>query len=140
MFLSQFLLTEATYSIPCTKKYIHLIRKGEKSVEGRLFYTRFRKLVPGLHLRLYYLANKNDDAVCEVISTHVYTTFHEMLSSEGISNCIPGETDLEKGAKLYHSFPNYSKRESELGVIAIRIKFLYSNTNIGRTDQSLNNK
>ena len=87
-----------------------------------------------MHLRLYYIENKNDDAVCEVISTHVYNTFHQMLSHEGIENCLPGVKDLDKGTELYHSFPNYKERESELGVIAIRIKYLYSNMNIDRNN------
>lgn len=108
--------------ITCIKKYIHLIREGKKTVEGRVNSPFYKDIRKGSLIRLFYVGNPNDDVVCFVKNVNKYDTFEEMLKSEGISNCLPNETDLQKAISVYKGIPGYAEKGDKYGVLAFQVE------------------
>jgi ASC-1-like (ASCH) protein len=49
-----------------------------------------------------------------------YSTFAEMLRSEGLEKCLPGIFSIEDGVAIYRQF--YSKEEeAQFGVLAFKV-------------------
>jgi ASC-1-like (ASCH) protein len=114
--------------ILCTKKYIHLIRDCKKTVEGRVNDPKYKSIKAGTYVRFYYMSNAKDDVTCLVTNVNKYQTFEEMLTNEGISNCIPGESNMEVALNIYRSFPGYEQKEKNFGVIALRLEVYIKNS------------
>lgn len=108
--------------VSCTKEYIHLIRSGAKTIEGRCAAPIYTKIKAGDMVRFFYRTNVRDDVVCEVIRVSKYQTFKDMLMAEGVANCVPTTTSLEKALQIYHSFPKFREKELEYGVLAFQLK------------------
>lgn len=115
-------ITSKPRGVSCTKKYIHLIRSGEKTIEGRVAAPIYKNIKAGDKLRFFYRTNAQDDVVCLVNRVSKYTTFKEMLIAEGVSNCIPGTSNLEKALKVYQTFPKYREKELKYGVLAFKLQ------------------
>lgn len=108
--------------VSCTKEYIHLIRSGAKTVEGRCAVPLYTKIKAGDVVRFFYRAKASDDVVCEVTRVNKYKTFKDMLIAEGVANCVPTTTSLEKALQVYRSFPKFREKELEYGVLAFQLK------------------
>lgn len=94
--------------------YLSLIKSGKKIVEGRLGKDKYFSLVKGDLIKINNLE-------IEVIGVKKYTSFKEMLVTEGIKNVIPDAKDLEDAINVYYRF--YSKEdEKKFGVAGISIK------------------
>jgi ASC-1-like (ASCH) protein len=102
--------------------YTH-IKKGQKTVEGRLnksWVTSLNELD-----RVIWLKSGEES---EHFSTYVeklasYSTFEEMLRTEGLENVLPGVETIEDGIQIYREF--YSEDdEKKYGVIGIHMKLL----------------
>lgn len=108
--------------VSCTKEYIHLIRSGVKTIEGRCAVPLYMKIKAGDMVRFFYRSNASDDVICEVIRVSKYQTFKDMLIAEGVNNCVPTATSLERALEVYHSFPKFREKELEYGVLALQLK------------------
>lgn len=108
-------------SAPLKKIYIHQIRGGSKTIEGRINKGLFAKVKEGDHIRFYYYQNAKDDVVCQIIKKYSYVSFKEMLAHEKISACIPGITHKEKALELYHAIPGYQEKAARFGVVALHL-------------------
>lgn len=111
-------------SITLMKRYIHHIKAGRKTVEGRVATQMFKNIRAGDVLRFFYHHDQNDDVVCEVLEANRYSTFREMLEKEGTSECIPGMNRVEEGVRLYQGLPGYKEKEAKFGVIAFKLKVI----------------
>lgn len=111
-------------SITLMKRYIHHIKSGRKTVEGRVATRMFADIRQGDWLRFFYHHDPNDDVVCEVLEANRYPTFREMLENEGTSQCIPGMDRVESGVRLYQNLPGYREKEAKFGVIAFKLKVI----------------
>jgi ASC-1-like (ASCH) protein len=104
------------------KKYIHLIREGKKTVEGRVAKPPASNCQIGDRLRLYHFRDRFDDVVCDITDIKKFSSFREMLEETGVQECIPGAKDLEEAVNLYNSFPGYAQQAAKLGVIALYLR------------------
>lgn len=113
--------------IKCKKKWFDLIKKGTKTVEGRLNIDKFCNWKENDKIKLL---NRDDvdEFVCFRISKIVeYPTFKEMLETETIAKVLPDPdidphvASIDWGVTVYREF--YTEEvEKAHGVIAIHIE------------------
>ncbi|XP_021958230.1 uncharacterized protein LOC110854138 [Folsomia candida] len=103
--------------------YFHLIESGAKTVEGRCGTERYKNLQPNDFI-MFVTDDDNTRLPAKVSLIVKYPSFKDMLTNEGIENCLPGVSDLDEGVKIYRSFPGYAEKEAAFGVIAIRFKLI----------------
>ena len=104
------------------KKYIHQIRTGEKTVEGRISKGAVLKYRPGDKIHFYYFSNTSDDVTCQIVDVKRFNSFREMLVDSGFKSCIPDAISLELGVKAYDQIPKYSEKAAKFGVTAIHLR------------------
>ena len=100
--------------------YLTYIKKGIKSIEGRVFSEKFSQLVVGDTIRFY---NLNEEVICRVVFLHKYKDFYEMLKNEKITELLPHTSNIEDGVKIYMKFPRAS-RVKKMGALAIGIEVI----------------
>lgn len=94
--------------------YLTFIKLGKKRVEVRLGKDKYLNLKPGDLIKI-------NDVKVEVVSVCKYSSFKDMLITEGIKNVIPNSKDLNSAIKVCYKF--YSKEdEKTFGVTGITIK------------------
>lgn len=106
------------------KTYIHQIRNGSKTIEGRINNGQFfhKKYRTGDKIRFYYQANPGDDVTCKITKIATYNTFKDMLEDIGVSKCLPGVTNLDKGVQIYNDIPGYAEKSNRHGVVAFHLE------------------
>lgn len=104
------------------KKYIHQIREGTKTVEGRINNRSIPKLMVGDKIRFYYFTDSKDDVTCEIVAIRHFASFQEMLLNSGYQNCISDCSGIEEAVQTYDKIPNYTERAKTFGVAGIHIK------------------
>ncbi len=113
-----------------SRKYIHQIRDGEKTVEGRIFKGPVVKYNVGDCVRFYYYTNAKDDVQCVITDKKCFKTFKAMLEDVGFKNCIPKADTLEGAVQMYHKIPRYKERAAEFGVVALSLRVIESRINL----------
>jgi ASC-1-like (ASCH) protein/N-acetylglutamate synthase-like GNAT family acetyltransferase len=113
-------------SLPLTsssikKQYLELIRRGTKTVEGRINSGMFARLKVSGIIQFF---NGKDKVRCEVIKINQYTSFAAMLESEGVSSCLPDVNSLARAIQIYNEIPNYAAKAAKYGVLAIHLKVI----------------
>lgn len=112
------------HSVTLRKKYIHQIRSGQKTIEGRINSGMMLKMKPGDEVRFFYMHNKFDDVVCKITKIEKFVSFAEMLEACGYKNCITDVRSLREAIDLYASIPKYPEKAARFGVLAIHIQSL----------------
>jgi len=112
------------HNLTLKKIFIQQIRRGEKTVEGRVSKGAVLKYRKGDKVRFYYYSNASDDVTCQIVNIRRYKTFREMLVNSGFKNCIPEAASLEDAVKAYDQIPNYSANAAKFGVTAIHLSVL----------------
>jgi ASC-1-like (ASCH) protein len=110
--------------ITLKKVYIHQIRRGDKTVEGRIFSGQFKNIKVGDHLRFFYMADAHDDVVCEVTAVKTYRTFDHMLTEVGYKRCVNDVYSHDQAVKAYAAIPGYTEKEARFGVVAFHLKVI----------------
>jgi len=96
--------------------YMSFILSGQKTIEGRLNYGKFKDLEVGdvLHIG-------PDEIKFTIERLNVYRSFREMIQNEGIENVVPDKNTIDEAVEVYYRF--YTKeQEEEFGALAIGIK------------------
>jgi ASC-1-like (ASCH) protein len=105
----------ATWRMGLQEEYLEAIAEGKKKIEGRLYDEKRQRIKPGDTIIF------ENRLMCIVKDIRVYSSFREMLESEGIENVLPGVKDVEEGLNVYRKF--YSEeRERKYGVVAIEVE------------------
>ncbi len=104
------------------KMYIHQIRDGRKTIEGRIDSGMFKNLRVGSRMRFFYFQDAQDDVYCTVTKINRYKSFREMISKENYKACLPEARSQEDAISLYDSIPGYREKAQANGVLAIHIK------------------
>ncbi|MDV3103805.1 ASCH domain-containing protein [Thermococcus waiotapuensis] len=105
----------ATWRMGLQEEYLRAIAEGRKKIEGRLYDEKRQGIKPGDTIIF------EDKLMCVVKDVRVYSSFREMLESEGIENVLPGVKDVEEGVKIYRKFYSEEK-EKKYGVVAIEVE------------------
>jgi len=110
-----------TITLRVQPHYFSAIASGKKCVEGRLRKPNLASLHVGERIIFENHANADETLQAKITFLHEYTSFQEMLVSEGVEKCLPGISSLEQALAIYHSFPGYKENESA-GVLALGIQ------------------
>jgi ASC-1-like (ASCH) protein len=107
-------------TITVSQPWFNLIKEGKKIVEGRLNKSVFA------HLKVHDIViwmNKESKCKSKIIYINEYKSFKEMLEREGLTNVLPGITNIDEGIMIYRQY--YSEHdEKQYGVLAIGIKII----------------
>ena len=101
------------------RPYLKWLKDEIKTAEGRVNSEKYQKIKIGDEI--IFSDIRSDDFIKEIVGfKHEYTTFEEMLKSEGVRNMLPflSDDDLEKGIQVYQNFPG-SERVKKFGCVAI---------------------
>lgn len=112
------------HGLTLRKKYIHQIKSGQKTVEGRIDTGAVAKYREGDKVRFFYFQDPHDDVVCKVTKIERFDTFESMLKSCGVSKCLADVTDLETGIQVYNEIPGYAEKAKKFGVLGIHLKLV----------------
>lgn len=104
------------------RKYIELIKSGDKTTEGRINSGGFRRLKEGDKVRFFDGREPEFSVLCEILGIGRYRSFREMLEREGFESMIPDAKSLGEAVGIYNRIPSYPDRARKNGVLALRIK------------------
>ena len=116
--------TKKPVEVTLKKIYVNQIKRGDKTIEGRINSGMFNKLKAGDKLRFFYFQNQQDDAICKIKNIKFYNSFSEMLNNEDYRKCIPDAYDKESAIRAYDSIPGYIERAKKSGVLALHLELL----------------
>ena len=106
------------YKKDVQEPWFSLIKKGTKTVEGRLNKGDLALLKRGDILTFENSGETVNATVTDIIR---YNTFEDMLNKETLATTLPGIKSLSDGVNVYRRF--YSADQEKVhGVIAIQIK------------------
>jgi ASC-1-like (ASCH) protein len=128
---SESICPKAKHNLPmintATRPYLSWLESGKKTAEGRVNGPAYQKMRVGDSIS--FCDKKSGQYIYGVIKfKHEYTSFQEMLSSEGVSNMLPflKDSELTEGVRTYNRFPGAS-RVNKFGCVAIGISVTKSN-------------
>ncbi len=103
------------------RPYLNWLADGTKTAEGRVNTQKYREMK--VDDSISFLDKKTG---CYILGNikfkHEYSSFEDMLISEGVSNMLPflKDHELSKGIAIYNAFPGAS-RVDKFGCVAIGI-------------------
>lgn len=100
------------------RRYFDLVAAGTKTIEVRVQYPNLRNLAAGDHIR--FVCGR-DDALTRVKRVARYTSFEEMLDTEGPERVNPTSPRDQQLANIRRI---YGPEKEALGVLAIEIELL----------------
>jgi len=109
------------HEITLRKKYIHQIKGGGKTIEGRINSGMILRFNPGDEVRFFYKQNQQDDVRCNIEDIRKYSSFRHLLQQEGHQNCLTDVRSLEEAVRIYDQIPGYAERAAKFGVVAIHL-------------------
>ncbi|WP_433257414.1 ASCH domain-containing protein (plasmid) [Streptosporangium sp. CA-135522] len=98
------------------RRYFDLIASGTKTIEVRVCYPTLRNLTAGDHIR--FVCGR-DDVLTRVKRVARYSSFEEMLDTEGPERVNPASPCDQQLANIRHI---YGPEKEALGVLAIEIE------------------
>lgn len=111
------------WQVSLSSPYLELIQSGKKTAEGRIYKNKFKEMCIGDYILFIDNHNTNKTVLCVITYLHVYKTFHEMLTKEGLNVMLPCMAKtIEAGVTIYKSFPGFAEQELLHGVVALGIK------------------
>lgn len=109
------------HTLKVMQQFIHPIRSGAKTIEGRINAGNPATFKVGDKIRFLCPPNEADDVHCTIVKIEPFASFREMLEKTNFTYCIPSSNTLEEALAVYHSIPGYKERAKEHGVLAIHI-------------------
>lgn len=98
------------------RRYFDLVASGRKSIEVRVRYPNLRSLGAGDHIR--FVCGR-DECLTRVKRLALYSSFEELLDTEGPANVNP---DSPREQQLANIRRIYDPEKEALGVLAIEIE------------------
>lgn len=109
------------HTLKVMQQFIHPIRSGAKTIEGRINAGNPATFKVGDNIRFLCPPNETDDVLCCITTIEPFTSFKEMLEKTDFKKCIPSANTLDEALAVYDSIPGYKERAREHGVLAIHI-------------------
>jgi ASC-1-like (ASCH) protein len=98
-------------ALPIQPRYAKLIEDGRKDIEGRINCGKAARVEIGDEL----LLGTARVLVADVLE---FPSFRDMLQTVGVARCLPNETTVNRGVRVYHRFRNYESLAERHGVRA----------------------
>jgi ASC-1-like (ASCH) protein len=116
--------TGKRHELTLKRMYVHQIRGGGKTVEGRINSGVILRYRAGDQIRFFYQQNRSDDVTCLITDIRKYRGFKEMLETEGFKKCLTDVRSLEDAVRVYNQIPGYSERAARSGVVALHLEVI----------------
>ena len=100
------------------RRYFDLVANGTKTIEVRVQYPNLRALAAGDHIR--FVCGR-DEALTRVTRVARYSSFEDMLDTEGPENVNPTSPRNQQLANIRRI---YGPEKEALGVLAIEIELI----------------
>ena len=110
---------QMNHSKRLSEPWFTLVILGLKTVEGRLKRGNILDIKPGDTITFYNNDIFKREHTVYVSKCNTYNTFNDYLSTEGLSNCLPGIINNNDGLSVYYKYFNKSD-EQKYGVIALK--------------------
>lgn len=108
-------VTDRSFNLTVKQSIFDKIYYNQKSVEARIAIPRYTQMEVGDLIHFLY----GPHVVSRKIKGKaMYKTFRQMLTVEGIQNCLPGVKDLDEGIAFYNNL--YSQRQND--VVAFQLE------------------
>jgi ASC-1-like (ASCH) protein len=109
------------YIMKLSEPWFTLIKKGNKTVELRLFDDKRKQLKVGDIIEFKHdISNKFFKK--KIKKLKVFNSFEEALKNTKLKNSLPGIKTYAEGIDVYHSIKSYKEGEHKYGVLAIYLK------------------
>lgn len=126
------------HELSVQKEYFVKIQNGEKTVEGRAGnvvpenninedYKNAKTMYKdGDQIRfvIFGCEKSGESVLCKITKHEFFPIFKDMLTSCGLSKCLPRITDMDEAVRIYRSFSGFKEREIKFGVIGIHLKIV----------------
>lgn len=99
-----------------SEPYYSQVKSGLKTIEGRIDKNDYSE---GLQIEFW---NGDDSFLCAIEKIRRYSSFEEMIKSEGIAKVLPGVFSTEEGVAVYRKF--FTEDDEKKGVLALQIRLL----------------
>ena len=118
--------------VSVARPWYEAIKKGSKTIEGRLNKGKFATVTVGDVLIIGNSDNEtHDKVVAVVIGIYKYPSFVEYLSKEGLKRTLPGVNTIEQGVAVYRQFYT-AELERTHGIVALEIQIVSTPTKSAR--------
>lgn len=104
---------ERTLHVAIARKCIHLIKSGDKTVEGRLCSKTFSHLQKNSLIQFCSWTTPFESVLCRIDEIIRYSSFEEMLDAEGEEKCLPPPSASHRNSR------GSPERLLKYGVIAL---------------------
>lgn len=115
------------YFLELNPRPFEAIKNGTKKIEGRVPTKEdklpFNKMKKG-DIIIFNNNSSKDIIKVRVLGVNHYSSFKEMLESEGTERVLSSKGNINDGIKSYESLSGYKKGVKNHGVYAIEIKML----------------
>lgn len=91
-----------TISNPPECPVADLIRNGRKTVEGRVYDAKRRRMKTGDTI-VFTVAESGETFRRQIKALRKYNTLEAYLTAEGYDNCLPGVSSFEEAVRLYNT-------------------------------------
>ncbi len=113
-------MCETMLNIKLSEPHLSNVLNGLKTIEGRSGDHGLAKLNCGDK----FTVTSNEDptsvlGVMIIVRKQWYSTFRDMLATEGIDKTLPNVSSVDEGVKVYHAIKDYPQREQDHGVVAV---------------------
>ena len=107
-----------THTMSLSQPWFDLVRSGIKTVEGRTYTDKRKKLNIGDTI---IFKNGKQSFDKKIKDLKVFSTFKEAIKNAKLKNILPGIKTYQEGVEVYLNIPNYKEQEKEFGVLNIYI-------------------
>jgi len=92
-----------TYHNHRAEPYFTFLKKGQKTIEGRIKKGWYRFVKPGDHI-IVYNEEETDSIETLVTDVRTYSSIREMLRHEQLKKLLPDVNTVEQGVKVFKKF------------------------------------
>ena len=105
-----------THTMSLSQPWFDLVRDGIKTVEGRTYTDKRKKLNIGDTI---IFKNGKQSFDKKIKDLKVFSTFKEAIKNAKLKNILPGIKTYQEGVEVYLNIPNYKGQEKDFGVLNI---------------------
>ena len=116
------------YKKHVSEPWFRLIKRGEKTVEGRLNKGEFSQMKKGDIIEWFNNdLNKNGSKKrpfkTKIVDIKEYKSFEDYLKTERLKNTLPGINRINNGLEIYYKY--FTKEdEKKYGILAIKLEVI----------------
>lgn len=110
------------FKIHVSTPWFDLIKRGLKTVEGRLNKNDFAKMRVNDKV-IFFNKELNQEFSAQITKIENFKTFEEMITKNTLAKVLPTIDTIDNGVQVYYKYYT-PEQETQFGVVAIHVKIL----------------